>query len=339
MSTLTTQIIRDPGTLAVLSGEWWSLWRRAPYATPFQSPAWLMPWWDVFAPGQLASIAIRQDNRLVAFAPLYLETGALGLRLLPLGIGTSDYLDVLIDPDCEEGASKELMATIPRLAPWEICEFTELTANATALKLPSPVGLSAMMSDASEASVLPIPATARDLRDCIPMLRWRQLRLAQNRAAHRGEMAIVVGDADNSAALLRDLARLQRARANRRVEAGGPSDKQVVQFHAAALPGLIAADLARLYALMIGDKMASVYYGFLDRERAYAYLHGYNPSFAHENPGLIVMAYAIEQAVKEGAREFHFQRDDEHYKFEWGASHRRNKLRMFVRDSATVPPL
>ena len=132
--------------------------------------------------------------------------------------------------------------------------------------------------------------------------------MARDQAAHRGEMAIVVGDADNSAALLRDLARLHSARPNRRVEVGGFSDKQVVQFHAAALPGLIAADLARLYALMIGDKVASVYYGFLDRDRAYAYLHGYNPGFADESPGLSDRGKPNEQAIKGGAPECQYMR-------------------------------
>src|SRR4051812_26016467 len=83
------EIIRDALTLSSLRADWWDLWQRAPHATPFQSPAWLMPWWDVFAPGALASIAVRNGGKLVGLAPLYLESGALGLRLLPLGIGIS----------------------------------------------------------------------------------------------------------------------------------------------------------------------------------------------------------------------------------------------------------
>ena len=336
MRALATQIIRDAGALSAIIPQWWALWRRAPRATPFQSPAWLMPWWDVFAPGQLASIAIREDQRLVALAPLYLETGPLGLRLLPLGIGVSDYCDLLIDPDYESQAAEILMAALMRVAPWEICEFTELASDASALKLPSPTDVTATLSEASAAPILRLPPTIDALSDIIPRPRLRQVRRARNAAARRGEMAIVLGDADNSEALLQDLIRLHGARWHSRGQAGVFFDKRVVEFHTAALPGLMAANLARLYALMIGDTIAGVYYGFMDRGRAYAYLQGYDPEFADESPGLIVVAYAIEQAIREGAREFHFLRGDEPYKYEWGADRRRNGLRMFVRNSAIV---
>jgi CelD/BcsL family acetyltransferase involved in cellulose biosynthesis len=336
MRALATQTIRDAGALAALLPEWWTLWRRAPQATPFQSPAWLMPWWDVFAPGQLCSIAIREDQRLVALAPLYLETGPLGLRLLPLGIGISDYCDLLIDPEYETQAGESLMSALTRVAPWEICEFTELAPDASALKLPSPESLAATVSEASAAPILRLPANIEDLADIIPRQRLRQVRRARNAAARRGETAIVVGDADNSEALLGELIRLHAARWNSRGKPGVFSDKRVSEFHTAALPGLMVANLARLYALMIGESIAGVYYGFLDRGRAYAYLQGYDPNSADESPGLIVVAYAIEQAIREGAHEFHFLRGDEPYKYEWGADRHRNALRLFVRNSAIV---
>jgi CelD/BcsL family acetyltransferase involved in cellulose biosynthesis len=319
-----------------LSSDWWNLWRRTLEATPFQSPAWLMPWWDVFAPGQLSCIAVRDGRKLVAFAPLYLESGPLGLRLLPLGIGISDYCDLLIDPDYEADASAAVMQELMRLAPWEICEFTELGQDAAALKLPTLSPLKMTMSDASSAPVLVLPDRIEDLERVIPRLRLRQLKHARKAAAKRGEVAIVMGDTDNSEGLLNDLIRLHSARWNGNGE-GVFADKRVAEFHAAALPGLMAANLARLYGLMIGDRMAAVYYGFLDRGRAYAYLQGFDPKFERESPGLIVVGYAIEQAVTEGAHEFHFLRGEEAYKYEWGASPRRNRLKMFVRDSASVP--
>src|SRR5215475_11777724 len=129
MSSFVTQIIRDPAALASEVSAWWELWRRAPQATPFQSPAWLMPWWDVFAPGQLCTIAVHEGPRLVGLAPLYLENGPLGLRLLPLGIGISDYCDVLLDPASESQAAEALMNALIQAAPWEICEFPELATD------------------------------------------------------------------------------------------------------------------------------------------------------------------------------------------------------------------
>ena len=339
MSSLVTQIIRSPASLASEIPAWWDLWRRTPQATPFQSPAWLMPWWDVFAPGQLCCIAVCDGPRLVALAPLYLESGPLGLRLLPLGIGISDYCDLLIDPAFENEASEAMMAALSRAAPWEICEFPELAPDAAALKLPQNDAFHSALSQASASPFLALPETVEGLAEHVPKLRLRQLRRARSAAAKKGEIVVVVGDTDNSEGLLNELIRLHSARWKESGEPGVFADKRVREFHAAALPGLVTANLARLYALMIGDAVACVYYGFLYRGRAYAYLQGYDVAFAHESPGLIVVAYAIEEAIREGAREFDFLRGDEPYKFEWGATPRYNKVRVFTRESASVLPI
>ena len=86
MSGLTTEILPDADAFAALAPAWWELWRRAPGATPFQSPAWLIPWWRRFAPGELFTIAAYRCGQLIGLAPLYIENGAYGRRVLPVGI-------------------------------------------------------------------------------------------------------------------------------------------------------------------------------------------------------------------------------------------------------------
>ena len=83
--------------LARLTADWEALFDRVPEAPPFAAPAWLLPWWQVFAPGRLAATAVWDGDHLVALAPTYIETGLHGRRLLPLGIGISDHMDVLVE--------------------------------------------------------------------------------------------------------------------------------------------------------------------------------------------------------------------------------------------------
>jgi CelD/BcsL family acetyltransferase involved in cellulose biosynthesis len=89
------------------------------------------------------------------------------------------------------------------------------------------------------------------------------------------------------------------------------------------------AGLLRLYLLRIEGEPAAAYYGFMHRDRAYAYLTGLNPDFAFESPGVLMLAHALEQALAEGAREAHFLRGQEAYKYEWGARDRWNTRRSF----------
>src|SRR5688500_15217931 len=61
---IAVEEITTPAGLVVLLPEWLELWRCTPAATPFQSPAWLLPWWNAFGCGELLTLAIRVQGRL-----------------------------------------------------------------------------------------------------------------------------------------------------------------------------------------------------------------------------------------------------------------------------------
>ncbi len=322
MTGSRTEIIRDPAHLAALVPEWRDLWHRSEIATPFQSPDWLLPWWDTFAPGELRCIAVYAGERLIALAPLYRESGVCGPRLLAVGVSISDYLDILIDPAHSDSVSA-LASAIEEMEDIEAVEWNEMQPDAGALRLPPPSGWDVRRTAASPCPVVALPEDREQLRNVISPSRWRHLRTAQNRAARCGETVILQGDVDNSAALLNELVRLHRASSRKRDD-DVFSDPRVAEFHAAALPQLARLGLVRLYALSIDGHIAAVYYGFQHRDRAYAYQCGYDPAFAFQSPGALLIAHAMKQAIREGAREFHFLRGNEPYKYEWGARDRMN---------------
>ena len=61
------------------------------------------------------------------------------------------------------------------------------------------------------------------------------------------------------------------------------------------------------------------------------YLSGFDPGFAFESPGTILLAHMIEEAAREGRSEVHFLRGGEAYKYAWGGVDRMNAGRSFVR--------
>ena len=97
MRSLEIEEVTTGAGLEALAPAWHDLWRRAPGATPFQSPAWLIPWWREIGGGELRVLVARQDERLVGLLPMYLQHEGDGGKLLPLGIAISDYLDGLFE--------------------------------------------------------------------------------------------------------------------------------------------------------------------------------------------------------------------------------------------------
>ncbi|MBS3647562.1 GNAT family N-acetyltransferase [Pseudaminobacter sp. 19-2017] len=320
---LRTEVIAGLDDLRRIERLWWSLWERCPPATPFQSPAWLLPWWEVFAPGRLAAIAAWRDNELYGLAAFYLEPNT--DRLLPAGISLSDYLDVLIDPDSEEEAGTAIVHTAVAL-PWREWSFEDLAAGACAMRLPVLPGTKETVSPHHAAPVIPL-CGGDDLCCCVPARRRRQLRRAIAAAERLGEISIERKE-DAPKQFLDELIRLHGAR----WEGDGVlNGADVLRFHRLALPRLAARGLARCWLMSIDGKPVGAYYGFGDHDRAYAYIGGFDPDYSEVSPGSILTGHAIRQAIREGAREFHFLRGGEAYKFSWGAKERWTSRRVFTR--------
>lgn len=332
MSHTETEIIDDPKRLAALAPEWWQLWTHTPAATLFQSPAWVLPWWDVFHPGRLASICVRIDGRLAGLAPLWLEHGPHGVRLLPAGIGLSDYCDILLDPDCGHEAAQLLGAAIGAIPDWEICEFSELMQGASAFAV-AMGGCECELRDASAAPVLPLGTGTNDLFDVIPAVQRRNVRRARAAAEKHGAVEVAAAGAGNAKEFLRDLIDLHTARWRESGQEGVFADHRVGEFHSRLVPEMAARNLLRMFRIRIAGRVAAVYYGFFDHHRAQAYLQGYDPAFSDCSPGVLIVAHAIGHAIRDRAIEFHFLRGDEPYKFAWGAVRQVNRTRILKRAS------
>ena len=325
--SLRAETITDRGAFEALAPHWWALGRRCPSATPFQTPAWLLPWWRHFGQGELKVIMLWSGTGLAGIAPFYLEEGN-SPRLLPVGIALSDYLDLLIEPGREAEAAELIFQQAISIG-WDNWEFEELRPGAQAAALPCPEAVANTIGAQSACPVISLNG-GDDLAGCVPARRRRQLRRAHAAAARRGPVVIetISRDMDD---FLDQLFRLHGARWAARGEGGLVRDRSVRRFHREALAALSSAGLARCYRIRIGDGVAGCYYGMSDGRRAYAYLGGFDPGFGAESPGSILTGHAICEAIREGVAEFHFLRGREAYKYSWGAVDRWNMRRSFRR--------
>ena len=188
-AVLRAEVVRDAERFAALEAEWWELWRRVAAATPFQSPAWLIPWWRCFHPGELFVVTVRAAGRLVGLAPFYVEEGT--RRLLPLGISVSDHLDVLVAPGCEALAGQALVTEAERAGDiWDEWSLEELAPDALGWGLPTPAGCEDVSAAQSVCPVLDFPIGADNIWRFVPTRQRRDTNLARNRAARQGEVRI-----------------------------------------------------------------------------------------------------------------------------------------------------
>lgn len=312
-------------TAAAMTGlgpEWKRLWEGVPDATPFQSPEWLLPWWDHFGNPAPSVLAARDNDELIGILALYqLNNG--GRKLLPIGISLSDYLDALVAPEYPALATM-LVNAIVDLYGWDECYIPDLPPAAALLSAKLSASLQADRSDGETCPVLVLPKAVEGLREIVPRKTLRDLRQARRRAAALGTVTATPATADNARAVMHRLFHLHELHWHQKGGSGVCADPVVRSFHLAAAEQMLRTGMARIYLLSIGDATAAVYYGFVAKGTAYAYLSGFDPDYAELSPGAQLIAHAIEEAVRQGAHEFHFLRGGEAYKYAWGATDRRN---------------
>jgi CelD/BcsL family acetyltransferase involved in cellulose biosynthesis len=316
--------------LPALLPEWEALWQRLPNAMPFQSPAWLMAWWRQFGTSAPRILTARNSGMLLGVLPLYELDEAGRRKLLPIGIGLSDYMDALVDPAPPEAADR-LLGAISDVPDWDECHLPDLPPGSRLARAPCPPALQENVADTVPCPVLQLPGSASDLAAAVPSKTLRDVHQAHKRSVATGRTCVELADSDTHGPVMEDLFALHAKRWEMRGETGVCADPAVRSFHSEAARALARTGMLRLYRLKIGERVTAVYYGFCCNGRAYAYLGGFDPDLPRLSPGAQILHHAIVEAIAEGCREFHFLRGGESYKYAWGATERWNRARTFRR--------
>ncbi|MFN3650148.1 MAG: GNAT family N-acetyltransferase [Armatimonadota bacterium] len=329
--------------LADLEAEWWELWGRTPGATPFQSPAWLLPWWRHLGRGRLLTLAWRAEGRLVGLAAFTLSASpGLPLRRLPLrrlrllGCGHSDYLDLLVAPGWEAPVLASLAEWLDQGEGWDCCDFRHLRPESPLLLRPE-LGSGSVQET---CPYLPLPPCDESWEDTLPRGLREGLRYSRRRLARESGLELLSVREVGLQPCLERFFQLHARRWRSRGLPGSFAGERVRRFHREAAEALEARGLLRLYLLRIGGRDAAAFYGFQSGDRLYYYAGGLEPELGKHGPGNLLIAHAAREAVREGARELDFLRGDESYKYRWGArdrfSYRLLRARPGVRGKASL---
>ena len=296
-------VIADHAELEALRPEWSELWRNDPRATPFQSPEWLLAWWrHLFQGGQLWTVVQRRDDKLVSLLPAF-RYGDRCQHLTLIGTGVTDYLDLLGEP----------IESIP--GDWEDAGLEELRPGSPLLAL-----------GAGEAcSVCPVASLPATIDPKLAV----DIHRASNRLHRAGAVKIERIESLDS------LIELHRARWVERNEEGMLADERLKAFHREVAQGFAALGMLRLYEMTLDSRAIAAVYAFTHRGRTYGYLTGFDPALTKLSPGTVLLAHAFEEATQEGVLEFDFLREQEAYKYRWGAEDRSNYKVRLPRDRSS----
>ncbi len=333
MPAVAVEEVGTPQGLEALRPEWAALWNRCPGATPFQAPAWLLPWWRHLGGGSLWVLTLRHDGRLAGLLPLFCcrTPDDAARQVYLIGTGITDRLNVLLEPEMAHSGMEALLTyLVANHDRWDECDFQQIPEGSPLLRATLPEEYRPETGVQDACPVLSLPGTVEEFtRSLSPRQRWN-LQYCRRRAERMGPVRVDRAETGNLEELLTALLRLHQTRWAAVNRLGVLGDAAIQRFHCEAAAEFLRAGMLRLYLLRIGGRSVASFYGFADRRRAYYYLGGFDPEFRQLSPGTLIVDHAIREAIREGLEAFDFLRGREAYKYRWGARDSFNYRRRLV---------
>ncbi|MCS6916000.1 MAG: GNAT family N-acetyltransferase [Myxococcota bacterium] len=326
LTRLEVSEVTTPAGLSELCAEWSALLASSPEATPFQAWEWIEPWWRHLGRGHPLVLLAHEGGRLVGLLPLY-RARRFGLRRIAcMGEPGSDYHALLALPGWEAACREAFWHHLySRRTHWDVVDLQQLPEGST---LAQPVGngwLRPRLSLIRLCPVVELPDSwerfkarlGKNLRGSLGR-RLRQLQRAF------GQVALETVGPDAIEATLEALFQQNSQRWQRRGRRGFFDHPANRAWQKEAAPGLQRRGMLRLHRLVVDGRICATSYCVRHGARVIYYNGGFDLALARYSLGNVLMAYAIEQAIREGASVFDFARGQESYKYEWGGQDRRS---------------
>ncbi len=331
---LAVHTIDSTREFEALAVEWRDLLADSSADPLFLSWEWLFTWWRVLGGGRaLRVMTVRDDDRLVAVAPLVLRGRAMRrlqpfevLEFLGTGAAGSDYLDLIVRSNHEADVLRALHRYLADSRySLELSHTTGDSSSASRLAQ----RLAGTGWARVDETVEVCPYIALDGHDWDGYLETlssshrynvrRRFRKLEKDFDARFEHA---DDESTRRAFLTDLVRLHRMRRDTLGGSDGLDDDRTVTFHDAFTTLALARGWLRLHRLSLdGAPVASVY-GFRVGPKYYFYQSGFDPAYAKHSVGLLVLAHSIKTALEDGAAEYDLLHGNERYKYHWTSTER-----------------
>jgi CelD/BcsL family acetyltransferase involved in cellulose biosynthesis len=332
--------------LAALRDEWEALLVRCERATIFQSWEWNEAWWRHFGAGKrLRLVQVREQGRLIGLAPLCLSRAPAlpWRRLVFLGTGVSDYLDLLVPTARARDVSTAIVHYLTTSRRYDLVDLhdlrpTALLQEAVVQSAPNAWAGHELSLEAQEpCPYLRLPSTwdeyfkrlSKNTRHHLP-----RCQRAFSRAFEQVEMRMASGE--ETAEAMTALFDLHQRRWKTRHQSGHLGGGDIQAFHRRVSEQFLARGWLRLYIARADGIIVGVEYAFCFQQRYYFYLNGFDPELSRYSLGSLLMVEAIRQAIAEGCTEVDFLRGKEAYKAQLGAIEERVNTRLRLRRRHSV---
>jgi CelD/BcsL family acetyltransferase involved in cellulose biosynthesis len=327
---MRVRVIDSETEFAKLERDWERLLAGAAVTSVFASFDWQYLWWRSYGRSRpLRLLVASEGDEVLGIVATYLTTErVLGrpvrlLRFVGTGGDTSpDDLGPVLAAGREADVARALAEALVALDGWDVlhlqdmqpeCAFTDaLAAAARRASLSSRAGRS------ERISFLSLPATSDAW--LASMHRDRRYRVRKMRrdlaAAHPDARFVSWSEPATLDAGIDRLVHLHQKRWTEAGQAHGFSSPEYVGFHRSVMGACLARGRLRLYGLELAGQVVAMFYLYRFRDTLFLMQAGFDPDHARVKPGLVLLAWIVEEAIREGCGALDFLKGEHRYKDE-----------------------
>ncbi len=318
-------------------------WDQLAAGVPFRSWTWLGNWWRAYGHSKRLFVVAVFDDRshLAGIAPWYLENcQALGkvVRFLGSGDVCSDYLTVLAASGREHDVANAIASRLATSASpcvitddcpedsWDLLELSAIWPSDTVIRqlIQGLVGEDCIVHQRCGANCwrIPLPASWNEYLEQISKPNRRRMRWAEKRLQSPGMEHRTANDTNELEDGFRILVDLHQQRRQSLGQKGCFACPQFKQFLFRAASEFLPRNCLKLSWIEQEGKAIASMIALRGGNMIYAYQMGISADALHENPGWLIQAAAIREAIAAGCDGFDLLRGDEPYKSHLGAQAR-----------------
>jgi CelD/BcsL family acetyltransferase involved in cellulose biosynthesis len=334
--------IRSLGKLQHYSEDWNKLLNKSPNNNVFLTWEWVSTWADVYLENnELLTIIVYEGEEIAAIAPFWVESirfsGILQLKVLKfLGSGDVcvDYPDLILKAENVTALAKVIWDHLfgPLRREWDIFEYYEVPNNSPVLdafcKL-SDIDSRCIKRELIDYSICPyisLPESWNEYLQNFSQKGRYSINFSKKRLEQQGKMVLrFCEDANDLPGEMQKLITLKRKSVTGAGEQGNFATQEFERFHHHIARKFLEKGLLFLCSIQISGKHVGSFYGFKYNNTLYNYMISVERGiYKRVSIGRALLAYCIEEAIKNNYREFDFLRGDENYKYDWTKLDRRN---------------
>jgi CelD/BcsL family acetyltransferase involved in cellulose biosynthesis len=310
---------------------WERLRRRAPTESLFMTPDWLETWCRHLGSGRPLVFGIEDGGEVEALAPID-RTWVGGLAVLrPLGLGVSDYFDLLLPPEAERrqlALAAFADALVGRAGAWDALDLRGVPAESPTVRelgaVASARGMRHAVVPGHSRPAITLDGTWDEFLNGRPGRFRYNLRSRLRRLEERGTVRFRTMSRPSEVrwamvALTELHARRWRGQHTSTIDSSSSAARR---FYGEAAQRYADRGMLDLTLLEVDGRPVAGSLGFIDGDTYYYYLPAFEPELATLAPSSLLLAHLIERAYERGLRRFDFMLGDEPYKARWATEER-----------------